>query len=106
MFNAQGRYGTRSTSALTMNTSGNMPFFEKYLDADLLKTQTISFQIRQEKMTLCLSRMLKLNKPVTHIGKSTLQYLYLQQNSCVHPVFVVPFSLLRPYSEHVNKPLS
>ncbi|CDP04888.1 unnamed protein product [Coffea canephora] len=47
-----GRYGTRSTSALAMSTSGNITYFEKHLDADLWKEQIISFQIRREEMTL------------------------------------------------------
>lgn len=44
-----GRYGTRSTSALAMDTSGNMTYFEKHLDADLWKEKVISFQIGREK---------------------------------------------------------
>ncbi|XP_071926750.1 uncharacterized protein [Coffea arabica] len=46
-----GRYGTRSTSALAMSTSGNITYFEKHLDADLWKEQIIIFQIRRETMT-------------------------------------------------------
>ncbi|KAL3539150.1 hypothetical protein ACH5RR_002516 [Cinchona calisaya] len=44
-----GRYGTRSTSVLTVKTSGDITFFEKHLDNDSWKEQIISFRIRKRK---------------------------------------------------------
>lgn len=40
-----GRYGTRSTAALTIRASGKASFYEKYLEQDVWKEQTVSFSI-------------------------------------------------------------
>jgi uncharacterized protein with NRDE domain len=41
----QGRYGTWSTCALSIKSSGEVNFFERYLDKDQRKEQTVSNQI-------------------------------------------------------------
>ncbi|XP_060961595.1 uncharacterized protein LOC133031865 isoform X1 [Cannabis sativa] len=43
----QGRYGTRSTAALTAKTNGEVTFYETYLDKDMWKEQTVSYQIQK-----------------------------------------------------------
>ena len=45
LLHMQGRYGTRSTSALSIKSSGEVNFFERYLDKDQRKEQTVSYQI-------------------------------------------------------------
>ncbi|KAF4365369.1 hypothetical protein CsatB_007955 [Cannabis sativa] len=42
-----GRYGTRSTAALTAKTNGEVTFYETYLDKDMWKEQTVSYQIQK-----------------------------------------------------------
>lgn len=42
-----GRYGTRSTSAVVLKTSGEVCFYEKYLDEDMWKKHTISYHIEK-----------------------------------------------------------
>lgn len=46
---AQGRYGTRSTSALLAKATGELFFYEKHLENDLWKEQTATFQIEETK---------------------------------------------------------
>ncbi|GLT94527.1 hypothetical protein SLE2022_122640 [Rubroshorea leprosula] len=40
-----GRYGTRSTAALTIRASGKVSFYEKYLEKDIWKEKTVNFNI-------------------------------------------------------------
>ncbi|GAV88748.1 NRDE domain-containing protein [Cephalotus follicularis] len=40
-----GRYGTRSTSAVSVKPSGEVCFYERRLENDLWKEQTITFQV-------------------------------------------------------------
>ncbi|XP_021896844.1 transport and Golgi organization 2 homolog isoform X2 [Carica papaya] len=42
-----GRYSTRSTSALYMKWSGETWFYEKYVEKDLWKEQTLTYQIKE-----------------------------------------------------------
>ncbi|KAJ6765606.1 SER/THR-RICH PROTEIN T10 IN DGCR REGION [Salix purpurea] len=42
-----GRYGTRSTSALSVKSSGEVNFYERYLDKDQWKEHTMSCQIKK-----------------------------------------------------------
>ncbi|XP_039064544.1 transport and Golgi organization protein 2 homolog [Hibiscus syriacus] len=42
----QGRYGTRNQSALTVKSDGEVCFYERYLDKDLWKEHTVTYQIR------------------------------------------------------------
>ncbi|XP_042510909.1 transport and Golgi organization 2 homolog [Macadamia integrifolia] len=41
-----GCYGTRSTAALTLTTSGEVSFYEKYLENEAWKEHTTNFQIK------------------------------------------------------------
>ncbi|XWS68348.1 hypothetical protein CRYUN_Cryun04dG0082400 [Craigia yunnanensis] len=45
----QGRYGTRNQSALTMKSNGEVCFYERYLDKDLWKEQTVTYRIEMTK---------------------------------------------------------
>ncbi|PIN15703.1 hypothetical protein CDL12_11639 [Handroanthus impetiginosus] len=45
-----GRYGTRSSSAVVFRTSGEVSFYERYLEKDVWKEQTISYLIETEQM--------------------------------------------------------
>ncbi|KAL2538462.1 hypothetical protein Fot_19853 [Forsythia ovata] len=47
-----GLYGTRSTSAVVLRTSGDVSFYERHLEKDLWKEQTICYQIEKEKAAL------------------------------------------------------
>ncbi|RZC88076.1 hypothetical protein C5167_015877 [Papaver somniferum] len=40
-----GCYGTRSTAALTVKTSGEVSFYEKYIENETWKEHTVSYQI-------------------------------------------------------------
>ncbi|KAJ4715838.1 transport and Golgi organization 2-like [Melia azedarach] len=42
-----GRYGTRSTSALHVKSSGEVYFYEKHLEKDLWKEKTVTYQIEK-----------------------------------------------------------
>ncbi|CAK7329080.1 unnamed protein product [Dovyalis caffra] len=42
-----GRYGTRSTSALSVKSSGEVNFYERYLEEDQWKEHTVSYQIKK-----------------------------------------------------------
>ncbi|XP_059654146.1 uncharacterized protein LOC132300884 isoform X2 [Cornus florida] len=44
-----GLYGTRSTSALSLKTSGEVSFYERYVEKEIWKEQTVNYQI--ENMT-------------------------------------------------------
>ncbi|KZV53855.1 transport and Golgi organization 2 [Dorcoceras hygrometricum] len=44
-----GRYGTRSTSAVAVKTSGEVCFYEKYLDEDTWKSNTISYHVEKQR---------------------------------------------------------
>ncbi|TYH22715.1 hypothetical protein ES288_A04G150700v1 [Gossypium darwinii] len=41
----QGRYGTRNQSALTVKSNGEVCFYERYLDKDRWKENTVTYQI-------------------------------------------------------------
>ncbi|KAK6121505.1 hypothetical protein DH2020_044750 [Rehmannia glutinosa] len=45
-----GRYGTRSTSAVVLRSSGVVTFYERNLEKDVWKEQTISFHIETERV--------------------------------------------------------
>ncbi|XP_022744078.1 transport and Golgi organization 2 homolog [Durio zibethinus] len=45
----QGRYGTRNQSALSVKSNGKVCFFERYLDMDIWKEQTITYQFEITK---------------------------------------------------------
>ncbi|XP_073154400.1 uncharacterized protein [Henckelia pumila] len=45
--NWQGRYGTRSTSAVVLKTSGEVCFYEKYLEEDMWKKHKVSYHIEK-----------------------------------------------------------
>ncbi|XWS39679.1 hypothetical protein CRYUN_Cryun18bG0075600 [Craigia yunnanensis] len=45
----QGRYGTRNQSALSVKSNGEVCFYERYLDKDLWKEQTITYQFEITK---------------------------------------------------------
>ncbi|CAA2974443.1 Hypothetical predicted protein [Olea europaea subsp. europaea] len=47
-----GRYGTRSTSAVVLRTSGDVSFYETHLQKDLWKEQTICYHMEKGKVTL------------------------------------------------------
>ncbi|KAL9415628.1 hypothetical protein AB3S75_043842 [Citrus x aurantiifolia] len=42
-----GRYGTRSTSSLYVKSSGEVYFYERHLEKDLWKEQTVAYQIEK-----------------------------------------------------------
>ncbi|XP_073154398.1 uncharacterized protein [Henckelia pumila] len=42
-----GRYGTRSTSAVVLKTSGEVCFYEKYLEEDMWKKHKVSYHIEK-----------------------------------------------------------
>ncbi|XP_021285449.1 transport and Golgi organization 2 homolog [Herrania umbratica] len=44
-----GLYGTRSTAALTIHASGEVAFYEKYLEKDVWKERTINYHIQKVK---------------------------------------------------------
>ncbi|EOX98891.1 Ser/Thr-rich protein T10 in DGCR region, putative isoform 1 [Theobroma cacao] len=45
----QGRYGTRNQSALSVKSNGEVCFHERYLEKDLWKEQTVTYQIEMAK---------------------------------------------------------
>ncbi|XVF01629.1 hypothetical protein REPUB_Repub04eG0104700 [Reevesia pubescens] len=45
----QGRYGTRNQSALSVKSNGEVCFYERYLDNDLWKERTVTYQIEMRK---------------------------------------------------------
>ncbi|KAL3618094.1 hypothetical protein CASFOL_038415 [Castilleja foliolosa] len=45
-----GRYGTRSTSALVVRTNGKASFYERNLENDVWKEQTMSFHVESNKV--------------------------------------------------------
>ncbi|KAJ4962239.1 hypothetical protein NE237_022178 [Protea cynaroides] len=45
-----GRYGTRSTAALSLTANGEVSFYETYLEDETWKEQTVSFQIIKKFM--------------------------------------------------------
>lgn len=47
LLDMQGRYGTRSTCALSVKSSGEVNFYERYLDKDQWKEHTMSYQIKK-----------------------------------------------------------
>ena len=47
LLDMQGRYGIRSTSALSVKSSGEVNFYERYLDKDQWKEHTMSCQIKK-----------------------------------------------------------
>lgn len=49
IFYAQGRYGTRSTSVISVKTSGEVRFFESHLESNLWKEQTVTYQVETMK---------------------------------------------------------
>ncbi|CAL9127769.1 unnamed protein product [Musa acuminata var. zebrina] len=42
-----GRYGTRSTAALSVKTTGNVSFYEKYLENGVWKEHTVAYNIEK-----------------------------------------------------------
>ncbi|XP_022153121.1 transport and Golgi organization 2 homolog [Momordica charantia] len=46
-FNIRGSFGTRSTTVLTISATGNVKFYETYLDNDTWKEKTLSYRIEQ-----------------------------------------------------------
>lgn len=46
---AQGRYGTRSTAALTVTDGGEVNFYEMYLESEKWREQTVTYQIAKPK---------------------------------------------------------
>ncbi|KAJ4702294.1 transport and Golgi organization 2-like [Melia azedarach] len=44
-----GRYGTRSTAALTVEEGGKVSFYEKYLEEDVWKEKTEKYYIQKKK---------------------------------------------------------
>lgn len=42
-----GRYGTRSTSAVSVNTNGEVSFFEKYLENEMWKEHTVTYHVEK-----------------------------------------------------------
>ncbi|GMH02901.1 hypothetical protein Nepgr_004740 [Nepenthes gracilis] len=48
-----GHYGTRSTSAVLMKVTGEMSFYERYLDKNSWKEHTINYQIMDTMSELC-----------------------------------------------------
>ncbi|KAK4424006.1 hypothetical protein Salat_1594000 [Sesamum alatum] len=44
-----GRYGTRSVSAVALETSGAVSFYERSLEKDVWKEETISYHIERER---------------------------------------------------------
>ncbi|KAL6504177.1 hypothetical protein OROGR_026100 [Orobanche gracilis] len=42
-----GKYGTRSTAAVTVKTTGEVSFYEMYLDGNMWKQQTLNYQIQK-----------------------------------------------------------
>lgn len=60
LYYPQGRYGTRSTAALTVKTNGEVTFYETYLDKDSWKDRTVSYQIQKQKPRTMEPSSLKL----------------------------------------------
>lgn len=42
-----GRYGTRSTSAVSVKTNGEVSFFEKYLENEMWKEHTVTYHVEK-----------------------------------------------------------
>lgn len=49
LYYVQGLYGTRSSAALTVKSSGHVSFYELYLDGHMWKEHVIDFHIRKLK---------------------------------------------------------
>ncbi len=45
----QGPYGTRSTAALAIKASGEVSFYETYLDKETWKEKTVNYRIQRLK---------------------------------------------------------
>lgn len=45
-YHIQGRYGTRSTIALSVNMSGDVSFYEKYVEDGTWKEHTVNYRIK------------------------------------------------------------
>ncbi|KAL8144396.1 hypothetical protein V2J09_017428 [Rumex salicifolius] len=45
---SQGRYGTRSISAVTVKDNGEVSFYERYLDQNCWKEHTVRYNIQKE----------------------------------------------------------
>lgn len=50
VFYEQGNYGTRSTSGLSVMAGGEISFYQKYLEEEMWKEHTVTYQIEKNEL--------------------------------------------------------